>query len=151
MQNDDDDDDDAEEEGEIPELVSIEYIEPIIEYVDAKFIGDNNWTSKQLIDWLLKSDIHFILSHVHQGLEVRNIFWEKNELMNELKLLSYHIGFPRGEQLQCGVFTQNKRRYLESLPKDMVNCSFFLYLNSSGIYSDNIITEFRRYNRLYIL
>ena len=39
-----------------------------VEYLDNDAVSRNNWLPKDLIDYLLDSDLHFILSHVHQGL-----------------------------------------------------------------------------------
>ncbi len=71
-------------------------------------------TPAQLIDFLLNSHVHFILGHIHQGLET--LGWDMRELYKiELPRLYYHPGFPTGKQLLCPVFTQDKFRYLCAL------------------------------------
>jgi hypothetical protein len=82
-------------------------------YISVSDIKKFNWTPRNLIDWLLECHVHFILSHVHQGLE--RLQWNLVELMNELKRLRYHKGFPNGNNLECPIFTQDKYKYLQSV------------------------------------
>ena len=74
------------------------------EYVSIDVIRKNNWSPEDLIDCLLDSDAHFILYHLHQGLE--DMGWNMTELANELVKLYYHPGFPFGSQLSCPIFLQ---------------------------------------------
>lgn len=68
----------------------------------------------QLVDFLLASHVHFILGHIHQGLET--LGWDMRDLyQQQLPRLYYHSGFPTGKQLVCPVFTQDKFRYLCAL------------------------------------
>ena len=66
---------------------------------------------KDLIDWLLDCDYHFILTHTHQAIEHFNC----NEVVNELQRLRNHPGFPSGDELQCPIFLQDKRVYIEGM------------------------------------
>ena len=72
-------------------------------------------TPTELINRLLDSDVHFILSHIHQSLLERNIGWRIDDLMSNLERLKYHKGFPSGEQLSCPVFTQDKYDYISRI------------------------------------
>ena len=53
------------------------------------------------LDWLLNSDIHFIITHIHQGLE--QLGWDMVELYNEVQRLHYHNGYPNRIQLRCPI------------------------------------------------
>ena len=90
-------------------------VQILIKYISTQDVSIKKWLPKQLIDYLLDSDLHFILSHIHQGLTSRNIGWIIPSLMKHLKRLTYHYGFPTGSQLFCPVFTQDKIRYIQSL------------------------------------
>ena len=68
-------------------------------------------TEMDIVNWLLQGDIHFIISHIHQG--IVNINMDK--LYTSIKKLHDHPGFPSGDNLQCPVFTQDKYQYLSVL------------------------------------
>ena len=68
-------------------------------------------TPKTFVDWLLLSDIHFILSHVHQSTR-----WNCRHIAHKFSRLIGHPGFPAGQQLLCSIFLQNKFVYLNALP-----------------------------------
>ena len=40
---------------------------PITEYLTTELARSLHWGIKEITDWLLDSDIHFILNHIHQG------------------------------------------------------------------------------------
>lgn len=83
-------------------------------------IRKDNWKPADIMDWLLNSDIHFILSHVHQGISVpKNYDFNVEAIENEILRLMYHRGFPFGLNLRCPIFLQNKWYYLLPI-KDMV-------------------------------
>lgn len=64
-----------------------------------------------VIHMLAQSDIHIILSHLHQG----NGDWNISQLLADLmEKLSSHRGWPSGDNLSCPIFTQNKFKYIES-------------------------------------
>ena len=65
------------------------------------------------VDWLIGGHIHFIITHVHQGME--SFGWGVEELYDELQRLQWHPGFPKGKELRCPVFTQNKMKYIKAL------------------------------------
>ena len=83
--------------------------------ISSKDISNSRMTPAELVDRLLDSDVHFILSHIHQSILERNIGWEINDLLVNLERLKYHVGFPTGEQLFCPVFTQDKYDYISRI------------------------------------
>lgn len=85
-----------------------------IHYLSTREVKLRQWTARQFVSWLLKSDVHFILSHVHQGLS--QLQWKMSTIQRELNRLCFHPGFPTGLQLKCPVFLQDKFRYLQVLP-----------------------------------
>ena len=68
-----------------------------------------SWSPDQLVNWLLNSDYHFILSHVHQGMT----HWNPIEVLAALLRLSEHLGFPSGLSLTCPIFLQDKALYIK--------------------------------------
>ena len=66
-----------------------------------------------IVDWLLGSHIHFVITHPHQGM------WSSGgsveEIYKEFARLKYHPGFPMGGRTHCPIFTQDKWQYLEHL------------------------------------
>ena len=82
-------------------------------FIEYKCIGDlpKDWTPVELIDWLLDSDFHFILTHTHQSIEEFNC----NEVVYELQRLRGHSGFPQNDELGCSIFLQDKRVYIEGI------------------------------------
>lgn len=82
-----------------------------------------NWDHPaKLVDWLLRSHLHFITAHVHQGTE--SFGWPIESIYSELQRLRYHPGFPNMASLECPMFTQNKILYLKALPDSMILPSF---------------------------
>jgi hypothetical protein len=79
---------------------------------------DGCWTLSGIVDWLLTSHLHFVVTHPHQGLEQSG--WSVNDIYREFSRLTYHPGFPSGEKLGCAVFTQDKWKYLQQLPSDII-------------------------------
>lgn len=84
-------------------------------YISAKDISNKRITPSELVDKLLDTDVHFILSHIHQSLLDRNIGWQIDDLLINLERLKFHKGFPTGAQLACPVFTQNKFDYISRI------------------------------------
>ena len=54
-------------------------------------VKDNLWNPKDLVDWLLNSDVHFIIAHIHQDLE--QLSWDMVELYNEVYVTDIRIEF----------------------------------------------------------
>ena len=76
-------------------------------------------TERQVADWLLGSDIHLIITHVHQNV-VELLKWNINTLMYELQKLHDHVGYPYGKYLRDPIFLQARYEYIRLL-KDICN------------------------------
>jgi hypothetical protein len=50
---------------------------PSIEYLNTHAVKNLCWGIREIVEWLLDSDIHFILNHVHQG-NITNTFTPQN-------------------------------------------------------------------------
>lgn len=111
----------------------------IVEYINVDDVKKKLWTTEDFINWLLTSHVHFILSHVHQGLRTLN--WNMEDLGNQLARLKYHPGFPKLHHLQCPVFLQNKYAYIESCP--LCNITKQIFLTESGEYNDLLKAEIK--------
>lgn len=73
-------------------------------------------TPADIANWLMDADIHFILSHVHQGMLLQhNHDWTVDIIQREILKLMYHRGFPQGQNLKCPIFLQDKWKYLVAL------------------------------------
>lgn len=69
-----------------------------------------------ITEWLIDSDIHFILSHVHQGMLLQHHHdWTVDNIESQLSRLMNHRGFPLGQNLRCPIFLQDKWRYLDAI------------------------------------
>ena len=80
-----------------------------VEYLCLSKIREKEWSIVNLVDWILDSDFHFVLSHVHQSV----VEFDCTEVVCELQRLRGHKGFPQGEELLCSMFLQDKRVYIE--------------------------------------
>jgi hypothetical protein len=78
-------------------------------YCNIKMFKDYLWTPKDLIDWLLNSDVHFIITHIHQGLE--QLSWDMVELYNEVQRLRYHNGYPNRIHSRCPILLTSDISY----------------------------------------
>lgn len=85
---------------------------PRQEYLITDTAKDRGWGIVEIVDWLLESDIHFILNHVHQGITAIDC----RAVNVNLQRLYHHPGFPNGEQLSCPIFQQDKFNYIRSIP-----------------------------------
>jgi hypothetical protein len=113
----------------------------IIQYISVVYINESGWTPKHFVDWLLDSDIHFILSHVHQGI-AKYLQWNMEDLQCQLQRLKFHLGFPNLKKLECPVFTQDKYKYLSSMPMHKVNNTLKLILTDDKSYYSRTNEEF---------
>lgn len=115
-----------------------------IVFMTCKLIKEKKWTIKEFIDWLLDCDLHFILTHIHQGV-ANHLDWNMVDLYHSLLRLQAHNGFPNGTNLQCPMFTQDKYEYLRLLiPLKFANPTMKIYFNASGQFN-NIRPEIERY------
>ena len=97
-----------------------------VTYMSVATLRKLKWTPEQLINWLSTSDIHFVVTHFHQGLD--NFGRSIEELYCGLKQLINHRGFPNLKQLKCPIFTQDKLNYLRALPKEITLPTIPIYL-----------------------
>ena len=105
------------------------------EHRGNKAIRDHKLSPMDMVNWLLTSDIHIILTHPHQGPnpDKRYNLWNIPDLAYSLDLLQYHIGFPNGMRIRCPVFRQDKYRYLVAL-KDLALPTMQIILTEDGKY-----------------
>ena len=65
------------------------------EVIDVDMLHNTlNLTEIQFVDWLLDSDIHLVLSHMHQGFD--SLCWDMEVLSEQYKRFQFHEGFPNG-------------------------------------------------------
>lgn len=86
-----------------------------IESLCVKEVKKRSWGMTELVDWLLSGDIHFVLNHVHQGFGESHYVLDMVNVVQQIKRLKYHNGFPTGADLLCPVFTQDKISYIQAL------------------------------------
>lgn len=107
----------------IPLTSAVQLLPPhtfIVEKICIKQLKDCKMNHKDLVDWLLNSHIHLVLSHFHQGYSASNerqLGWNMEALAIDVKRLTFHPGFPNGIQLKCPVFTQDKHGYIAAVPE----------------------------------
>jgi hypothetical protein len=96
-----------------------------------------------VINWLLQSNIHFILSYMHQGIDLvsNSEFWNVKSLSYEIQKLKYHNGFPNGAELRCPIFLQDKFRYFAAVPHFVLPT---LLIPLQPICSDDLSFKLRR-------
>ena len=94
----------------------------IVEYRSNKDIRENNYSVEEMFDWLMASDIHYILTHVHQGIDLNREYpvWNLPDIISHLNLLEFHPGFPAGALIKCPVFQQDKFKYVDALMKKKI-------------------------------
>jgi len=109
---------------------------------DRRIFGSKANTFQALVEWLLASHIHIILSHIHQG--IHNFYsWNTNNMLTELEKLYYHDGFPTREQLYDPVFTQDKFEYISALGS-LANTSLKVILVKGGNYDQELTAAISR-------
>ncbi len=100
-------------------------IEPVIVEYSIKEIRSQTWTEADFVNELLGCHVHFIVTHVHQGIE----FFNAKKLLAEMERLTYHPGWPSGDKLCCPIFQQDKFPYLVAV-QDMCNPTLYIPLGS---------------------
>ena len=66
-----------------------------------------------VINWLLVSHIHLLITHIHQGI-VEYLGWNMEEVLSEIKRLSDHNGYPMNQQVLDPILLQDKWYYMMS-------------------------------------
>jgi hypothetical protein len=103
---------------------------------------DGGWTLSAIVDWLLTSHIHFVLTHPHQGLHATG--WSANAIHQEFRRLTYHPGFPSGEKFGCAVYTQDKWKYLQQLPSTFIMPTYKIPM-TADMDMDGCESDLKRY------
>ena len=87
----------------------------VVEYRSNKGIRENGYSIEDMFEWLWNCDIHYILTHVHQGITLHRDFpdWNIPSIINNLNNLELHTGFPSGVLIKCPVFQQDKFKYVD--------------------------------------
>lgn len=128
-----------------------------VEVYSIKDVSEAKLTEAGFAEWLLASDVHFILSHPHQGEGIRALGWHMTILDVNLQRLKYHKGFPTGIELTCPVFLQNKYEYLKSLGAaanptlriDFIASNEYEHLRASIERYTTLLTYFTQYMIIY--
>ena len=94
-----------------------------VKYMYCDDVRSKRWSPADFVDWLLSSNYHFVLTHVHQGLP----HWNCETVVLELSRLRGHPGFPANQELSCPVFLQDKRLYIKALESHAIP-TFFISL-----------------------
>ena len=111
-----------------------------VEYRSNKGIRENNWSVREMFDWLMDSDIHYILTHVHQGINLdRNYpIWNIPDILWNFNLLEFHVGFPAGVLIKCPVFQQDKFKYVDVfMQNDLALPTLQIDLTSDGCHENS--------------
>jgi len=82
-----------------------------VQYMYVPQVRDLHWSPYDLVTWLLDSDVHFVITHPHQG----HPQWNVTHVYDAMNQLKDHTGFPSGNQLRCPIFRQHKYAYLLAL------------------------------------
>jgi hypothetical protein len=90
-------------------------IDAVVESMTTSRMRRECLSLQYVIDWLLGSHIHFVITHPHQGLEGS---YSVKEIYDEVGRLKFHQGFPSMNTLECPIFCQDKFRYLAPLIAD---------------------------------
>ena len=74
-----------------------------VEYIDIDTVKMQHLTIQSIVQWLLSSDVHLIITHMHQGI-MELLRWNMTDLVLELKLLYNHPDYPTGRFLEDPIF-----------------------------------------------
>ena len=85
-----------------------------VEYIDIDKVKTQHLTVQSIVQWLLSSDVHLIITHMHQGI-MELLRWNMTDLVLELQLLYSHPGYPTGRSLEDPIFLQDKFKYIEPI------------------------------------
>jgi hypothetical protein len=95
-----------------------------VDMMNLKRMREQKISIQGIIDWLLGSHIHFLITHPHQGLESAGD--SIVDIYAEVARLKYHPGFPSEIQVNCPIFCKDMWEYLQHLPAIMPTCKIFL-------------------------
>ena len=104
------------------------------------------WQPKDLVDWLLDSDIHFVLGQgLHNGMIE---MWKPMDCIDQLQRLQYHVGYPSGTALFDPVLTADKMEYLY-LASEVTNPSMKIILNEDDVDDDDMFKQAEAFMEKY--
>jgi len=119
----------------------------VVETLHCERVKKDQMTERQVVDWLLGSDIHLIITHVHQNV-VELLKWNMNTLMYELQKLYDHDGYPYGQYLRDPIFLQDKYEYIR-LVKDICNPTLKITLREDNKYSQDDLSSISTFLHTY--
>jgi hypothetical protein len=106
------------------------------------------WKPKDLVDWLLDSDIHFVLCQgLHNGM-IELEEWDPMTCIAQLQRLQYHVGYPSGTTLFDPVLTADKMEYLY-LASEVSNPSMKIILNEHDVDDDDMFKQAEAFMEKY--
>ena len=100
-----------------------------VEYIDIDKVKTQHLTVQSIVQWLLSSDVHLIITHMHQGI-MELLGWNMIDLALELQLLYSHPGYPTGRSLEDPIFLQDKFKYIEPI-KDFFEDTLKIVIKSN--------------------
>jgi len=100
-----------------------------VEYIDIDKVKTQHLTVQSIVQWLLSSDVHLIITHMHQGI-MELLGWNMIDLALELQLLYSHPGYPTGRSLEDPIFLQDKFMYIEPI-KDFFEDTLKIVIKSN--------------------
>jgi hypothetical protein len=86
-----------------------------LEVLNLKDARKDAMSLTAIVDWLLSSHLHFVLTYPHEGFAFTT--WSMENIYYEFNRLRIHAGFP--QNMRCPIITQDKFAYLELLPEDL--------------------------------
>ena len=105
-----------------------------LEVLTHQRVKELGFKQNDIFTWLLDSNVHFILCHMHQGQKLEGP-WNCSQYIQNLRKFDYHLGYPMIENLGCPIFTQNKIIYIFALA-DRTN--YTLAISMKNIESLNV-------------
>ncbi len=90
-------------------------------------------TEEGVVDWLLDSDVHLIITHVHQNI-VEHLGWNMDVLMHQSQKLNSHPGYPYRQLLRDPIFLQDKYDYIHIM-KYFCNPTLKIAIRKDNSYS----------------
>lgn len=104
-----------------------------VEYLLCDQVKKLHLTEEGVVDWLLDSDVHLIITHVHQNI-VEHLGWNMDVLMYQLQKLNSHPGYPYRQLLRDPIFLQDKYDYIHIM-KDFCNPTLKIAIRKDNSYS----------------
>ena len=110
-----------------------------VEYLLCDQVKKERWDEQQVVAWLIASDVHLIITHVHQNI-VELLGWNMTTLIYELQKLYDHPGYPYRNFLRDPIFLQDKYEYLR-LVQNICNPTLKIALRENNGYNHDDISS----------